>query len=499
MISRRTLLGASGTALALAAVRPASAYADAPWEQLRGHLAGTLVLPGDSSYATAKQLELQQFDAIAPQAVAYCAGAADVALCLAFAQNQDIPISVRSGGHSLGGYSLTTGLVVDVSRLNSIALTAGSVTFGPGAQNVDLLNTLAPAGLAVAGGACPTVAAGGFVQGGGLGFLTRPLGMACDALTCATVVLADGRTVTASASRNSDLFWAIRGGGGGNFGVVTSYTATPHAVTDVATSTLVFAYDRALDMVDGYARWLADAPRTIGGACVVTLVDAAPGSTPVPAIRLVSTGTAAELAGEVGRLLTLTGPPAVRTDAVLPYRTLMMGVYGCATRTTEQCHRAAEIHPEGQLSRPAFGLERSRMFKAPMARSGWASALAVFDADRQAGQIHQLQVLPLGGADSDLGRRATAYVHRDSLCTTNYLATIPASATDEGKAAARLWVDRGFAAIDPYSSGETYQNFIDPALKDWKRSYYAENYPRLAATKAACDPYGLFSYAQSIR
>jgi hypothetical protein len=219
----------------------------------------------------------------------------------------------------------------------------------------------------------------------------------------------------------------------------------------------------------------------------------------VPAIRLVSTGTAAQLADEVGRLLTLTGPPASRVDAVMPHRSLMTGVYGCATKTTEQCHRAAELHPEGQLTRPAFGLERSRMFKTPMARNGWAAALAVFDADRQAGQIHQLQVLPVGGAASDLARTATAYVHRDSLYTTNYLATIPSSPTAEGRAAARLWVDRGFAAIDPYSSGETYQNFIDPALKDWKRSYYAENYPRLAATKALYDPYGLFKYAQSIR
>ncbi|WP_327722843.1 FAD-binding oxidoreductase (plasmid) [Streptomyces sp. NBC_00490] len=499
MISRRTLLGASGGALALAALHPSPARAAAPWEQLRGRLSGTLVLPGEASYATAKQLELQQFDTIDPQAVAYCASAADVALCLTFVQDNDLPVAIRSGGHSLGGYSTTTGLVVDVSRLNSISLTGTTATFGPGAQNVDLLNALAPAGLAVVGGAGPTVAAGGFFQGGGLGFLTRPLGVACDALTSATVVLADGRIVTAAPKRHGDLFWAIRGGGGGNFGVVTSYTATASAVTDVATATLVFAYDKALDMLDGYARWLVDAPRAIGGACVITLPDAAPGAAPVPAIRLVSTGTAAQLADEVGRLLTLTGPPASRVDAVMPHRSLMTGVYGCATKTTEQCHRAADLHPEGQLTRPAFGLERSRMFKTPMARNGWAAALAVFDADRQAGQIHQLQVLPVGGAASDLARTATAYVHRDSLYTTNYLATIPSSPTDEGRAAARLWVDRGFAAIDAYSSGETYQNFIDPALKDWKRSYYAENYPRLAATKALYDPYGLFKYAQSIR
>ncbi|MFJ3671279.1 FAD-dependent oxidoreductase [Streptomyces sp. NPDC090106] len=498
MLTRRTLLGASTGAVALAALRPAFAHADAPWTQLRSHLTGTLVLPGESAYATAKQLEQTQFDTTNPQAIAYCAGPTDVTLCLLFAQDNDIPVAVRSGGHSLGGYSTTTGLIIDVSRLDSITLSGSSATFGPGAHNVDLLTTLAPSGLAVTGGACPTVAAGGFVQGGGLGFLTRPLGMACDALTSARLVLADGRQVTASEKKNSDLFWAIRGGGGGNFGVVTSYTVTPSAVTDVATATLVFSYDKALDMIDGYVNWLADAPRTIGGACVVTLADAAAGAVPVPAIRLISTGTAAELTDELGRLLALTGQPVVRQEAVMPYSTLMMGVYGCATKTTEQCHRV-DVSPEGQLTRPEFGLERSRMFTAPIARNAWASALAVFDADRRAGQIHQLQVLPLGGADSDLARCDTAYVHRDSLYTTNYLSTIPTAATDEARAAARAWVDRGFAAIDPYSGGETYQNFIDPALTDWKSSYYAENYPRLAATKAAYDPYRVFSFAQGIR
>lgn len=501
MISRRALLGAGSAALSLSALRTGSVFADggAPWDRLRSHLHGTLVLPSDGAYATAKQLDLMQFDHISPQAVAYCVCAADVALCLAFAQDHSLPVAARSGGHSLGGYSTTPGLVIDVSRLDSITLGEGTATLGPGAQNVDILNALAPSGLAVTGGAGPTVAAGGFIQGGGLGFLTRSLGMACDKLTSAEVVLANGRVVTASPSEHTGLYWAIRGGGGGNFGIVTSYTVTPSPVTTVATATLVFGYDRALDMLDGYARWLVDAPRTIGGAAVVTLANAVEGAVPVPVIRLVSTGTGVELENELGRLLALTGPPLSRSTAALPYQSLMMGVYGCATRTAQECHRVGSTS-WGQLPRPAFGLERSRMFPAPMPRSGWAGALAVFDTERAAGRTHQLQVLPLGGAAADLGRTETAYVHRDSLYTTNYLVSIQGpSASDADKAGGRRWVDGGFAAIDPYSGGETYQNFIDPALQDWKRSYYAENYPRLAAVKAAYDPYRVFRFAQGVR
>ncbi|MEU6826109.1 FAD-binding oxidoreductase [Streptomyces atriruber] len=503
MISRRTLLGASGaTALGLTVLRPAAGHAagGVPWDRLRTYLGGDLVLPGDAGYALAKQLDSKQYDSISPKAVAYCQSPADVALCLAFAQDHALALSVRSGGHSLGGYSTTTGLVIDVSRLNSVALSEGRATLGAGAQNVDVLTSLAPAGLAVTGGACATVAAGGFIHGGGVGFLTRPLGVACDALTSARVVLADGRHVTASAKSRPDLFWALRGGGGGNFGVVTSYTVKPSPVTDVATATLVFAWDKALDMVDGYARWLVDAPRPIGGACVINLPDAAPGTAPTPVIRLVSTGTQAQLDDETGRLLSLTGQPVNRTGGTLPYRDLMMGVYGCATKTVPQCHRA-EATAEGQLPRPAFSLERSRMFKQPMARTGWAGALAVFDAERRAGQMHQMQVLPVGGAAADLSRTATAYVHRDSIFTANYLVAIPGSATpsDADKSAGQAWVDRGFAAIDPHSSGETYQNFIDPALPDFQRSYYAENQPRLIAVKKAYDPHRVFTFAQSIR
>lgn len=500
MINRRTLLGAGVAATGLSALGARGALADSriPWGQLEQRLQGDLILPSDAGYASAKQLDLMQYDSISPQAVAFCQNPADVALCLAFAQDNGVRVAPRSGGHSLGGYSTTKGLVIDVSRINAITVNQQSVRLGAGAQNVDVLNALAPSGLVAVGGACPTVGAGGFIQGGGVGFLTRSLGVACDQLTSVDVVLANGRRITASPAQHSDLFWALRGGGGGNFGVVTSYTLNASPLTMVATATLTYGYDRALDMLDGYARWLPGAPRTIGGAAVVTLADAAPGGTPVPMVIMVSTGTAEELASETDRLVALTGAPLARSAASVPYQALMMGIYGCSSLTVEQCHRAGTV-PLGQLPRTAFALERSRLFTAPMPRTGWASALAVFDTQRVAGQTHQIQVLPLGGAAGDLSRTATAYVHRDSLYCVVMSASIPAAPVSaDQQAAATAWATAGFNAINPYSNGETYQNFIDPTLADWRSAYYAENYARLVTVKSRYDPGRVFSFAQGV-
>ncbi|RZU14527.1 FAD-binding oxidoreductase [Streptomyces sp. BK239] len=502
MISRRTLLSA-GTAAGLALVPAASVAAEdstTPWSRLASKLSGKLVLPTDPYYTVARQVELGQFDSVNPQAVAYCASAADVSVCVRFAQDHGVRTAVRSGGHNYGGWSTTPGMIIDVSRLNAVTVqSASSVEIGPGAQNVNILNALAPHHLVVSEGGCPTVCAGGFLQGGGFGFLTRPTGMACDAVTSAQVVLADGRVVTASAQQNTDLFWALRGGGGGNFGIVTKFTVTPHSGDQTAISNLIFPYDRTADVLDGVARWLVDAPHTIGGGAYVVQPDAAPGSVPQANVFLASRGTPAELAGETARLLALTGAPLQRQDGVMTYQQLMMMIFGCATLTEAQCQRSGKT-PEGTLSRPAYGLERTRMGSEPYSAAGWADVMTAFDANRRAGQARYLDFHFFGGAANDISRTATAYVHRDSLFSVNYRVLIndPAQVTDEAKAVANSWIDNGFATIDPLSNGETYQNWMDPSLTDWKASYYAENYARLTRVKAKYDPNRFFRFPQSI-
>ncbi|KND36982.1 FAD-binding oxidoreductase [Streptomyces acidiscabies] len=504
MIDRRSFLAVGGAALATTALtgaaQPKSATVSGRWSKLADRLQGRLVLPADADYQRAKQLYQVQFDSAAPQAVAYCASAADVSACVRFAAAHGIPVAARSGGHSAAGYSTTQGLVIDVSQLNSIALGESSVRMGPGAQLVDIADTLAPAGLGISAGYCPTVAAGGFLQGGGMGLFTRSIGIASDKVTAAQVVLADGRIVTASPRCNSDLYWALRGGGGGNFGIVTSYDITPSPLTNVAAINLVWTFDQALDMLDGWTQWLPDAPWTIGSGVNVTLTDAGPGGVPTASVFLGSVDTGAGFDAEIARLISLVGrPPVYQQKFTAPYRAILMQLYQCSDLTAQQCHRT-DTSPDGKIQRPAFGAWRSRLFKERgMPRDGWAKALDAFNGNRFAGgQMRQLQISALGGRANTVARDATAYVHRDSLFSVSYLTSNAASASEEAKAAAWEYVDNGFAVIDLHSQGETYQNFIDPRLPDWRRSYYAENYARLARIKRTYDPYGFFRFAQSI-
>jgi FAD/FMN-containing dehydrogenase len=505
MITRRTFikgLGITAAVLPIAAAPKFLPGTGPDWGQLSARLQGSLVLPGDPSYAVAKQLDLEEFDAISPQAVAYCASAADVSACLLFARGNGLPLAARSGGHSAAGYSTTTGLVIDVSQLNAVTVGTRTATLGAGVQLVDAVNTLAPYGQTVSGGFCPTVALGGFLQGGGIGLLTRGVGISCDTVQSAEVVLASGELVTASAQQHPDLYWAIRGGGG-NFGVVTSYTVAPTAVTQLDLTSLSWSFDDAATVLDGWSRWLVDAPNAIGSSAVLTLADAAPGNEPAVSVLVGSPGDATVLATEVQRLIAVVGvAPTGQVTLSDSYQSIMMSIYGCGSYTVPACHRQGSS-PAGLLPRTAFAVERSRLFSAPPPLAMWEAAVSIFADNRVAGQTHMIQLGALGGAANDLPRTATAYVHRDALISVSFLgiiatATGTPAAISAAEGAAQHWADTGFSLIDPYSNGETYQNFIDPELRDWRWSYYAENYPRLVEVKQAYDPDDLFSFPQSI-
>ena len=504
-LSRRTLLGATASA-ATAAGLGVNRYNPRPrptvrWSQLSSHLQGRLVLPADAAYATAKQLELGQYDQVNPQAVAYCAGESDIATCLSFAQDHGLPFAIRSGGHSGGGYSTSHGIIIDVSGLNQVSVGQDSVTIGAGCEGVDVINALGPQGLVIPGGYCPTVGVGGYYQGGGIGPLTRSIGLGVDRLQSAQVVLADGRIVTASADENPDLYWALRGGGGGNFGVVTSFDVTPVALSNVAFAEMQYEWSSCAQMLSGFTQWLVQAPRTIMGYCLVQLPDAAPGATPSCVILLSSTGTTDELTTECARLASLTGTPQSSSPAFLvPYESIMMGVYGCSTYSVAQCHRT-DNSPGGLLPREQFGALRSRLFNSPPPLAFWEQVAALFETRRIAGQAHLLEMWAVDGAVHDPGPADTAFVHRDSLITAGFLSSITTAtgATPAGCATAQEFVDAGFALMNPYSSGRTYQNFMDPLLPDWQSSYYGANYERLARVKRDYDPYRAFSFAQAIR
>jgi FAD/FMN-containing dehydrogenase len=470
------------------------------WGRLRARLGGDLVLPSETGYAQAKQVHFSMYDSIDPAAVAYCESVADVRTCLSFAQCNGVHAVPRSGGHSFGGFSTTTGLVIDVSRLNGVSVGPRTTTLGPGAQTVDVIDKLAPYGLGLAAGLHGSVAAGGFVHGGGIGWQTRSFGVASDALVSAQVVLADGRVVTASETSEPDLFWALRGGGGGNFGIVTRYERRPVPVGRLVNFRLAWNWVDVERVIEGWQQWAPTTPWALGSRWLVAQLDSGPGGA-APAVTVDGAfhGSAADLAPLLDALVGAVGRPVLsRTAQDFSFRDGMLDWFGCTGKTVPQCHTVGYT-PEAVLPRNSFIVDRSRLFRQALPVAGIGALLAAFEADPQPGQLRFVQALGLGGKANTTARTATAYVHRDAEFTLNWtIGTVNPTPTGPEQVAARGWIAGGFGAIDPYSLHETYQNYIDPELPDWRSSYYAENYSRLASIKHGYDPHGFFRFAQGI-
>ena len=505
MLSRRSLLRA-GAGVALVAASGAvftTAALGAPaarinWAQLRAHLSGSLVLPSDAAYPQAKHLALLQFDSISPGGIAYCETEADVATCLRFAQDNHIPATPRSGGHSLAGWSTTTGLVIDLSRMKSVAVGPQTVQVGPGVQAVDAMAQLAPHNLQLAAGLCGTVCPGGFVTGGGIGWQTRKFGVGCDHLVSARVVLADGRTVSCSADNEPDLFWALRGGGGGNFGIVTEFELTPTQVPRVVTFDLSWPWEHAFEAVDAWQQWTVHGSRNIGSTVSGLQLDAAAGNVPVLLIQGGYLGSPADAEAALNELVSAVGvAPASRVVHDLSYYDAMMANWGCEG-TVDQCHLEG-YNAVANLPRDLMILVHGRMFDEPLRGAGLRAALDAVTADPHGGQFRNFSLYALGGAANDVGAADTAYVHRNAQFLTGFSAGFATSSDYEtDNAAANSWTDKAMAVIDPYSSGHSYVNFPDPDLPNWQHAYYGSNYERLRAVKRAVDPCDFFHRSQSV-
>ncbi|MFE2757028.1 FAD-binding oxidoreductase, partial [Actinosynnema sp. NPDC059335] len=257
--------GAAGAAEGVAEARPVR------WDRLRARLAGELLLPGDDGYDTARLPFNSLFDHHRPAAIARCARPEDVQRCLEEARRSDLRVAARGGGHSYAAYSTPDrGLVVDLGPMNRIEVRPdGTAVVGAGARLGDVYAALAAAGRCLPLGNCPSVGVAGLTLGGGLGWLQRSYGLTCDWLRAARVVTVDGRLVTASADREPDLFWALRGGGGGNFGVVTSFEFATAPVPEVLTVFRIrFPAGSAADVLGAWQPWSTAAPEHLSTTCV---------------------------------------------------------------------------------------------------------------------------------------------------------------------------------------------------------------------------------------
>lgn len=295
-----------------------SVAAPANWAALARGLDGALVRPGEASWAAARQLYNTRFDNLKPAAVAYVAHADDIRTVLAYARAHRIKAAIRNGGHSYGGWSSGDGrLIIDVSKLNRVRASGSSAVVGAGSKLIDVYRALAAKGVTIPAGSCPTVGVSGLVLGGGHGVVSRAYGLTCDSLTRATLITADGKQLTADATTNKDLFWALRGAGNGNFGVVTELEFRTHPAPQAVTGYLTWPWSRAAAVVKAWQEWGPSQPDEIWSSLHVSN---ATGGTPTVSVAAFCIGTYGQLQNAVDRLADRVGAPR-RTSRCAAVRT----------------------------------------------------------------------------------------------------------------------------------------------------------------------------------
>jgi FAD/FMN-containing dehydrogenase len=466
---------------------------------LEKQLHGTVVCEHDPGYSNARLLFNMRFDAIRPRAVVFCKTVDDVERAIAVARKRDLRVSLRSGGHSYGGYSTSDGIVVDVSRMNDVRVDdAGkTVTVGAGTRLIDLYSRLWRHGVTVPAGSCPTVGIAGLALGGGIGFSARKLGLTCDNVLALTVVTAARRAVVASEREAPDLYWACRGGGGGNFGVVTEFRFAVHPVDTVSYYSIRWPWANAREVVEAWQRWAPHAPDELFAVCGLHATsENRAGASPV-------IGSAGQFFGSPPELRALLKPlvdaaePAQVTLRQSTYMNAAMMWAGCAGSVAD-CHLAGSA-PGGTLERWNFKGKSAYMTK-PLSRPAIDTLLRGIERRQADPELANGSLLmdAYGGAINRVEREATAFVHRDALCSLQFLAFWDPRG---GRALARSnlrWITSFYEAMRPYLPGSAYQNYIDPDLPDWQRAYYGSNLARLVSVKRAYDPADVFRFRQSI-
>ncbi len=448
---------------------------------LAGQLRGPLLLPGQPAYASAETIANAAYANVRPRAIAMVASEADVQQCVRYAARTHIPFTARAGGHSYAGYSTTTGLVCNVDSLHQIAIAADgkTVTIGSGVKAIDLITALAARGLAVPTGSCPTVGIAGLSQGGGLGFAARAFGPTCDNIQSFRIVTADGSVQNCSESTNPDLYWACRGGGGGNFGIVTQFTFATHPVGNSAYGFIDFPWSQAVPMVQA---WQSFAPHAPDDLYLICALQTGSGTPQARVFGQLLGGSEAQFRSAVAAITRVSGAQ-IQTGSG-SYLDLQLIWAGCSGESAAACRKlpvSAFTAKSDYVAKPLPAATIAGMAKNIEARQGQSGSGAVI-------------MDPYGGAINRVAGDATAFVHRDQLFSCQELAYW----TPSDKTTADSWLDSLRAGMRPAVSGQAYQNYIDPTLTDWQQAYYATNLPRLQQVKKRYDPEQVFRFRQSI-
>ncbi|WP_206309546.1 FAD-binding oxidoreductase [Streptomyces sp. A0642] len=452
-------------------------------DSLRTTLRGPVLTPGDEDYDESRSLYNAMIDR-RPAALAGCVDAADVRATLAFAQDQGLDLAVRGGGHSGPGLCLIEdGLTLDLSPMRSVRVDpgAGTAQVGGGAQLGDLDHATHTFGLGVPAGIMSTTGVGGLTLGGGHGYLTRAYGLTIDSLTAADVVLADGTFVTASETEHPDLFWALRGGGG-NFGVVTSFTYRLHPVNTVGVAVTVWPVDRTAEVLRWYRDFLPAAPDDLYGFFALLAVPPAP---PFPEeihgqkmCGVVWCYTGDPASGHLEETLSAVNdpaPPAFHFTSPMPYPALQTMFDGLIPKGLQWYWRgdffdaisdaAIEVHAKYGRELPT-GLSTMHLY-------------------------------PVDGAAHRVAPDATPWAYRDATWSGVIAGIDPDPANAD---LIRQWCVDYWTELHPHSMGGAYVNFLGEAeAPDRVRSTYRTTYDRLAAVKHTYDPDNFFRANQNIR
>jgi FAD/FMN-containing dehydrogenase len=514
----RLATAAGGAALLASCTRGGATTADSParpvapaptrspgpadWTALGHDLSGPLVRPDDAAYTVSKRLFDPRFDSLHPAGIAYCRNPHDVTTCLAFVRKFGVPVAARCGGHSYAGWSSTSGLIVDVTRMAGVNVTGTTATVGAGTHLIDFYNGLAAHGRAVPGGSCPTVGIAGLTLGGGVGVVSRAYGLTSDNVQSLQIVTADGQVRTCNSSQNSDLFWACRGGGGGNFGVVTSFTFTTHPAGQIVLFFLSWPWSQAARVISAWQSWAPHAPDALWSN--LHLAAATGGSVPTIEVGGTYLGSIGAAAAQLEKLYAAAGSypssPFMETTSWLH---AMLVEAGCSSLTVDECHLPTQ-NPQGQLSR-ASEYAKSDIFTKPLSSQGIGTLLAGVENFQRAGVASGasgasggIAFDALGGAVNRVAPNATAFIHRDGLFQAQYTTTWPLGSAAAAVARQHAWQQSFWQSMRPYASGQAYQNYIDPALTNWRQAYYGANYTRLTQVKARYDPNRVFTFPQAV-
>jgi hypothetical protein len=480
--------------------RPADARRPtaAEWAAFARSLSGKLVRPGAAAYGQDVRLFDFRYDSHRPTGIAYCATPDDVARAIAFARRYGITPTPRAGGHSYAGYSTSDGLVVDVTRMSTVrppARGSAQATIGAGARLIDVYNGLNAAGVSIPAGSCPTVGITGLALGGGIGVMCRRYGLTLDRISSMQVVTSDSRIVTASPTTNSDLYWACRGGGGGNFGVVTSFEMETFPTEEVTLFTLVWPWEAASQVLPAWQQWTPTMPDELWSTC---LLEAKPGqASPLLLVSGVFLGSTSSVAPLLARLTAVAGAAYPYSPSASSFSNAMYVESGCSPLSVAECRLPWETPPGGRLTREP-SVAKSDLLTDQLGAAGVRIVVDAID-DRQAdGLPGAVAYDALGGAIARIGPSDTAWSHRDALYGAQYSVPLTAGQPASVLAADEQWLAGMYAALRPYVSGQAYQNYIDPQLRDWAHAYYGIHLPRLARIRRRWDPDETFRFAQAI-